>query len=200
MTGDVLIEEGNHRVRLALDQWTEDPRKESDNASHLIRWDECGRWLYGQCPAMPDEAGPLVWTYREFLRRHERQYFKRCDGAELFARYVRIVHWGEAIVDGADVWYVMPCDVWSGQANIREDMRKTLEAERNEYNAWANGEVYGYVIEERVTWHAASGDREDRQTWEPLDSCYGFIGRECAEEEAREAFAAFTWEPAEVAA
>jgi len=53
---------------------------------------------------------------------------------------------------------------------------KAANACCDEYTAWANGDCWGYVIEDE--------DGDDTG-----DSCWGFIGREYAEEQAREAFA-----------
>lgn len=53
--------------------------------------------------------------------------------------------------------------------------RKCAEGEINEFLAWENGEVYGYIV-------------KDDETSETLDSCWGFYGddgRKAAEEEAK---------------
>lgn len=54
---------------------------------------------------------------------------------------------------------------------IKEKIEKCLNAEIKEYSNYLNGEVYGYVIEE---------------DGEIIDSCYGYYGREYAEEAAIE--------------
>lgn len=51
--------------------------------------------------------------------------------------------------------------------------RECMIAELDEYSAWRNGEVYGYVIK----------DDEGNE----LDSCWGFYGWEYCEEAAKEA-------------
>lgn len=69
-----------------------------------------------------------------------------------------------------------------------------LRSERDEYRAWAEGTVYGYVIEEKVTWSPLD-PAHDRyppmDTWETVDSCWGFYGYAYAAEEAREAFTSY---------
>jgi hypothetical protein len=57
-----------------------------------------------------------------------------------------------------------------------------------EVRAWQDGDVWGYVIEERIGWVRADGSAETMETWETVDSCFGFYGREWAERSAREAF------------
>lgn len=47
-------------------------------------------------------------------------------------------------------------------AKTKEERKKDAEAFLEEYNAWCNGDIYGYVVEDR--------DGEE------LDSCWGFIG------------------------
>lgn len=54
-----------------------------------------------------------------------------------------------------------------------EWLREGMAAEIGEYSKWANGEVYGYVIKDR------NGD--------DVESCWGFIGYEYAQQEANEA-------------
>lgn len=55
-------------------------------------------------------------------------------------------------------------------------LREIAESICSEYTAWANGEAYGYVIED------ADGDEV------PDGSCWGFLGYDYAMSEAREAF------------
>ena len=52
---------------------------------------------------------------------------------------------------------------------------------------------WGYVVQKRVTWESAEPDHilNTMQAWEDTDeSCWGFIGHEYAEREAREALVA----------
>ena len=58
--------------------------------------------------------------------------------------------------------------------------RKCIDSEVNEYGRWANGEVYGYVVRD--------ADGED------VDSCWGYIGYEWAEQAAEEALRGAVWE------
>jgi hypothetical protein len=61
---------------------------------------------------------------------------------------------------------------WGYKVHSRVRARECLVAEVETYSQWANGEVYGYVIED-----------EDGNE---LDSCWGFYGLEYCESEARE--------------
>jgi hypothetical protein len=68
---------------------------------------------------------------------------------------------------------------WTDE-ETREAETRCLLAEVETYDLFLTGEVYGYVVE-RV-YYDEDGDVEER---EELDSCWGFFGREFAEEEAR---------------
>lgn len=52
--------------------------------------------------------------------------------------------------------------------------RRVAQGEISEWNAWADGEVYGYIV-------------TDTTTGEEVDSCWGFYGEKYAEEEAKSA-------------
>ena len=57
------------------------------------------------------------------------------------------------------------------------DTRRTAISMCEEYTRWANGDCWGYIIED--------------EDGEHLDSCWGFIGEEYATEEMREAAEGF---------
>jgi hypothetical protein len=52
-----------------------------------------------------------------------------------------------------------------------------LEQQAKLYDAWAWGDVYGYIIE-RPDVCAGNPDDEDERIWEELDSCWGFYGKD----------------------
>ncbi|WP_434589957.1 hypothetical protein [Streptomyces sp. A5-4] len=64
-----------------------------------------------------------------------------------------------------------------------------VEAEMEEYEAWATGDVWGFVVEERVGWTRDDAPDESMETWEYVDSCSGFYGGTYARQQAREALA-----------
>jgi len=55
-----------------------------------------------------------------------------------------------------------------------ERATKVLEYEVEEYSQYLNGECYGYIIYEK-----------DKDSQDHLESCFGFIGRDYVEEEAK---------------
>jgi hypothetical protein len=67
------------------------------------------------------------------------------------------------------------------------------EPSEDEMQAWRDGEVYGWILEERVEWvrkdqeGEVAGECDEVETWEHLDSCWGYYGRAWAEQNALEA-------------
>lgn len=179
MSDEILktSKDGKLRVVLKEDSETPNPRGEFDNVTHVATVPN--RRFHNIDPT----DGPLghVWANLDQDSRVER-----------FVRTVRMLG-GVALHDspgeGSEaVWYLLPDDMAAVQ-----DPVKALEADRDEYRAWAAGEVYGYEVEELKVWVEESG-REDetrarRETWEPTgESCWGLIGLGYARETALTTF------------
>jgi hypothetical protein len=73
------------------------------------------------------------------------------------------------------------------EEDARDPRREFDHWSEAEIRAWRDGEVYGWIVEEQVIWHRADGDSGEMETWEHLDSCWGFYGRAWAEQNALEA-------------
>lgn len=183
MMDEMIIEtskDKRYRVRLVADEGAANPRE------------DCEQIVYAA--TLPHshyidvaEPGPLADGW-ERIKGHP-------DAVDIFERWARIFHGAVTLYDTphdgpSAVWYIMP----AGIAEV-PDPRATLEASRDEYRAWASGEVYGYIIEEAVDWRRVDGkDDNGMTTWQEVDddgSCWGLIGYQYAEEEARREFAAF---------
>lgn len=67
------------------------------------------------------------------------------------------------------------------------DPEPAMRAELQDYNSWATGDVYGYVVEKLVPPCECCGAAE---RWDIVESVWGFIGYEYAIGEAREALRA----------
>jgi hypothetical protein len=162
------------RLVLQLDEDPQNPRDEYDHLDHMISVDEC------------KGSGPLGYAWQYYRGR----CYRGRDAVALFTRYA--------------AWAGAPTLVWSPPRDVdrifylpREsvsevgDQQTYLSAQAEEYAAWADGDVWGYVIERRVTWHHADHESDDTmETWEHVDSCWGFYGRAYAEEAAHEAWTA----------
>lgn len=78
--------------------------------------------------------------------------------------------------DSAQTGYIYERqDEPSIQGMTEDQVKDRLRAEVATFSQWANGEVYGYVVQD-----------EDE---EEIDSCWGFIGLDWAIQEAKEAAA-----------
>lgn len=180
---DILEKAGEYRLVLKQDTDASSPREDQDcNLANVITHK-------GQrCLDVDEDGGPL----EEGWRRIESRYV---NAFPVFARWARIFHGATAVEQwphgGArSLWYVMPGKL----AETTVSAEKIIEEEVEEYRKWVNGEVYGYVIEKSVGWQRSDGGVGVLVTWEGVESCWGHIGREYAEEAAREAFAPYAEE------
>ncbi|MFE7124058.1 hypothetical protein [Streptomyces sp. NPDC057617] len=175
-------EDGRFRVRLVQDEDAINPREDFDHLAHVITIDTHLGW----CAPVDTDGGPLADAW-------DRVSWNRWKGVDTFTRWARIFH--NAIViesrperGAVSLWYLMGEDA--------EDLgilpEAYLDAERAEYQAWADGEVYGYIVEEAVDWVRADDATETRTKWEEVDSCYGHYGFEWAASAARDALRFYT--------
>ncbi|NEA50429.1 hypothetical protein [Streptomyces sp. SID10815] len=169
--------DGRFRVRLVPDEDAINPREDFDHLAHVLTIDTHGGWY----APIDKDGGPLADAW-------ERVSWNRWQGIETFTRWARIYH--NAIViesrperGPVSLWYLLGEDA--------EDLgilpEAYLDAERAEYQAWAEGDVYGYVVEQAVDWVRADDPQETRSDWEEVDSCWGHYGFEWAVAAAREA-------------
>lgn len=189
---DILETAGRYRVRLEVQKDSEsaNPRTGQDcNLANMIT-PKGQRYI-----DVDEDGGPL----EEGWKRIEDGYV---DAVPVFARWARIFH-GVTVVedrphDGAwSLWYAMP----ERLAETTWTAERVIESEIREYRRWAEGEVYGHIVEKDVTRIPRDAkDRDDPELddetreWEHVDSCWGYIGREYAEDAAREAFAPYAKE------
>lgn len=166
--------DGRLRVKLIHDEDCESPRSSQDNIAYVITLP------HREFGPVDKDAGPLAEGW------DEAQY-RWLDPRANFIRWARAFH-GAVILDdrpnqGADaLWYILP-DRFGEVPNPLS----ALEEERDEYRKWAEGECFGYVIQESVKYVEVGGDRE-RQEWETTESCFGYIGYEYAKATALEEF------------
>ena len=78
-----------------------------------------------------------------------------------------------------------------------QQVTEYLTAEVNEYNQYLTNDVWGVVVERKVTWQRTGQPDTTMDTWEDIDSFYGLYGSEYA---ATEAASQFDYYTAEVAA
>jgi hypothetical protein len=154
----------------------------------------------------------LAWSYREGL--HARQVteitpyrvpptivaalLRWHNDTDLFERYLRMFH-GTTSVEWRSTDHMD--FVTFDSADWRESVDQTAEtaawlaaqgatprttSTMAEFLAWCEGDVWGFVIEEEVTWQRTDGRDITMMTWEPVDSCWGYYGEEYARQTALE--------------
>lgn len=162
--GNVIFETPNMRVTIVVDQDARNPMTEFQRASHVI----CRNKGMLACVPVDDLQYVMSRFHSELV----------C------ARWLRIFHGAFTIIDGCNVWYIIPAELDPADRPMAQQI---LEDERQEFIDWANGEVYGYIIEKLVTYQRVDEPNVRKDIWETVDSCYGFYGLEYCRAAAMEA-------------
>lgn len=184
MAGEIIEQVGRYRVSLHHQEGADSPRVSGDPISNVVT---AKNWRYDN---VDSDGGPLQYGWDYFADRE--------NGDELFIRWARMTH-GAVVVedrphDGATAfWYLMPQAL--AEIGTVVDPVEFLNAEIREYRSWAEGDVWGIVIEKSVIWEPKEGQvthgdgiSSRLTTWEHAESCWGYIGRTYAEREAKEQF------------
>ena len=119
--------------------------------------------------------------------------WQRLDDRDTFARYLRMFH-GVTTVAAASNW---PTDVLVfDTADFRRHVGMTmppadLSGERDEWQAWLDGEVYGVIVERHRNGTTAwdDGTTTTTEQWREVESVWGIYGHTYALEEAAELLA-----------
>lgn len=180
--------DGRYRLRLVQDNDAPNPRRDFDHLANVIT-------PKGQNFIDVDaDGGPLqyAWDYYSDGWSDDSLAVAR------FTRHARLHHGVTVVEDRPNgsawsLWYVMPDKAAESTATPEE----IIQSEQAEYQSWAEGDVYGYVIEKAVTWvpKEGHGPEEDEdipaelETWEHVDSCWGYYGYDSAKESAEQEFA-----------
>lgn len=146
-----------------------------------------------------------------FEEAHRRLYYRGLGGA--FGRYLKIFHGiialpvykyehsGVALSTGSFIGRAQHAEWDSGMigwAYIRPDAERwegmddeaIISGFVETLGQWMNGEVYGWIVEEKVhgTRVYDSGKAsEEFDEWDEVDSCWGCLGYDYAQEAAKEA-------------
>ena len=188
-------DDGRYRVILIQDADCESPIATDAWVSSVIVRTYSRSWGYEWDSPADRDPGDRRDAMRYF--ENEATMPRSVSAEDAFKRYMRIfhgievveTHWGSRRdCDHALAW-VEPSERSRAGLDTHPDYPDLaiIEGEVGEYNRWADGDTWGYVVQKRVTWQSA----EAMQAWEDTDeSCWGFIGHEYAEREAREALVA----------
>jgi hypothetical protein len=199
---DIIKENENYRVRLVLDEYPEKPYDEG--ATPILSREFHG---YGARWEAFNEAGEgFAHALNELFDRFGRQ-----DGEEVVERYLRIFHGAYSVTwDSSEYNRYVSFDTaeWREKVGLTDEWLNAHSTERDklsegslkEVMAWANGDVYGYIVEKKLSTYKTYTDpqtlevvtEEEDEEWVEVEdgSCYGFYGREWAEESAVDAFEA----------
>lgn len=197
MDEDVIEEQGDWRVRLELDP---DPQQPDWDGQAFVLQVNGDPWSYDRVEPANDnsDSDTFVDAWNRFAER-----YSRADTLEIFERYVRIFHGTKSLVTWnlgitREYGYVAfdtaaLREEWGIQEDYWTEHPETLaQSTLDEWRNWAEGDVYGYVVEKKDHWIKTKRDDErdyvEGFDWVERDSCWGFSGREYAEQAAREAF------------
>jgi hypothetical protein len=178
----VLETRGDYRVKLEVEEGPPEPY--DDGQSPLLRLDYRGHPEHVDVGTRPHDCD-------ERIEEAAATWGADRDG-DLLEKYLRAYHGVTQVVyyRNSSYTYITYDDARWREAVGAEPGSASLE----EYKAWAEGEVFGWVVEKRVRWNRAEpedGPDDTMDTWEPEDSCGGFYGLDYAEKCALEALDGF---------
>lgn len=173
-----------YRVRLEYD---DSPEKPYDDGATPVVSVSHGYWQT-DVEEFNDAAKGFA---AKLLAFHERM----TDGNAVFERYLRIFHGTKSFCTGSSDHYTyISYDTAAWRAEhlsedyLLQDPKAAPDIAKGsleEVVAWANGEVYGFIVEKNVA------DEDDDPEWEPVDdgTVWGHYGREWAEKAAKDELA-----------
>lgn len=196
--------------------------KENDKVRVRIVSDDSGEKPYdeGSVPILARDFGyRMQWeAFNEQAEEYAdkvTEVYRRLNGDEdAIERYLRIFHGAYSVAwDSSQNGRYLAFDTaaWresvgltdefleSGTDSETFDRSKIADGSLSEVMAWANGEVYGYVVEKlerfrRVYVNADGVELPSQEVapieeeWQEVDSCYGFYGYDAVKEAAEQAF------------
>lgn len=193
---DIVKENDSYRVRLEHDDSGEKPYDESAVPILAHYWRGSGYRFEAVNDAGKEFEDLISELYNRF-DNHE----------EVIERFLKIflgaysVEWDSSqearyLAFDTAAWraHVGLTDEWLDAHTMERG--KLAEGSLTEIMAWANGEVYGWILERRLTTYTTYKDPTTGETvretesedWEQVDSCWGYYGDKYAREVATEEF------------
>lgn len=178
---ETLETNGKYRVRLIADESPDEPY--DDGQSPLLRLGYVNQfgWIAEHVmntgrplddDSRIEEAAQRWGSDFRMLEKYLRAYYGTTE--------IKTWHSGS-------YWYIT-YDTAKWRAYVGLDTPgATGHINMDEWRAYCEGDVWGYDVEQNVTWHRDDSD-ETLQTWESVDSCWGFYGYDYAKEAATEAY------------
>ncbi|MEU9663691.1 hypothetical protein [Streptomyces chartreusis] len=171
--------DGRFRVRLVPDKEARNPRADDTSLVHVITIDT----YHGRNLPVDKGGGPLAAVW-------ERLKFNRWKGVDTFTRYVAIMHGGivlESAPQGGprSLWYVTGEEAAAIDGGLLTEAY--VQAEMDDYEAWHAGDVFSYIVEERISSRRDDDPDDAMQPFEHVDSCTGLSTTPYVQAQAREA-------------
>lgn len=189
---EVILEtRENFRVKLVADEDALFP--ENAGATPVLQLDYMGYGSY-RAEALNDQAAEFLDAFQRFCG----EYSSVRKPLEVFERYLKIFY-GTVKVQTWNIGITREFGYMAfDTAEWRETVGAPLESLKDEdylteVRAWADGDVWGYVVERQLNYtktYAEDPDlTEEDSEWLEVagGSCWGFYGREWAEESALQA-------------
>lgn len=200
---DIIEERDGFRVRLQRDTDAEQPY--DDGACPILQI-TCDYYGHGEAAAFNTQANGFEVAYNRFV-----QFKSPRDGMEIFKRYLRIFHGTKSFGTyhlrhtGEYGYVAFDTKAWLEEIGVTEENPDIEPVDRasgslDEVKAWVEGDAWGWIVEKKVRFYRVYVDEEGielsddgyieaetEEDWAEVDSCWGFYGREYAEQAAKEA-------------
>lgn len=160
------------RARLIVDEDADEPWGDALAPALLIDRSACPRIAAGVYQARHSDRIVHAW-----------QHFTSHD---LFTRYLRLQH-GTTTIESAAAGdlTVLTLDTTDYRTHVGITGAANLTSEREEWQAWLDGEVYGVIVEHHTTArHCVHCGHTEPSRWVEVDASWGFYGRTYAAERA----------------
>lgn len=183
---EIIGTNGDYRVRLEADDCRDAPDWDGQGyVIHLLGGFWGGATLQHKDYGEDDPSFDL----EQAIVHYDRDY-------ELVERYLRIFH-DVVSFDYIDwdrgrgtMFFVVTRQHAEKWGCPPEDWHKLAGQTSKTWEQYAEGEVYGWIVEKVVTWHREGTD-ETLETWEHVDSLWGMYGYEYAHDDAIETLDAY---------
>lgn len=190
----VTTDKGTYRVRLEQDDAPESPRSFDSNAGIIV-----ANHRDYSLPQEGNHPGYVLAELADAGFAWTEQFLRESEGATVVLPLYG-QGGGDLVVGNADDPDDRLADaigVTYDDATVTSEERavdptwnpeQALRVDVEEYNRWATGEVYGYIVERQIP---ACDHCGCETRWEHEESVWGHIGSEYAEQAAREALSDF---------
>lgn len=200
---EIIEERGEFRVRLELDT---DAAKPEDAGQCPILQVIVKQYEGYAATEFNEQAAGFAYPFDRFITafgavsQHKairvfERYLRVFRGTKSFATY----HLGYSREYG---YIAFDTKAWLEEIGVTDENPDIEPVDRaepclDEIKAWAEGDVWGWIVERKVRWQRLGSDGEPvfltepntMETWEEVSSCWGFYGRDYAESAAKEALA-----------